>query len=396
MNVIVYVSDALRADHVGCYGAQSVSTPAIDEFASTGARFAQTVSAAPWTAPSMTSIITGLYPHRHGYTHWDAELESGTQTLFQAAADLDYERATFVFDQAYLFKSQPEANVRGTSERLDGALCWLREKRSRPFLLFIHSWATHMPYDVLHADRDRWRAEKKKLLGAISEGNADEVEAWRDAYRRAVEFQSETLFASLLDELERLGLREETVIAFVSDHGESWGERFVDKEEVKGIFHLHGATLNDEILLVPMILTAPDRIDSTVVDSQVRTVDLMPTLLDLAGGYPGDIDGASLLPLIDGTEEGDRLAFAATTDRGVLSQLGLRSPPWKLVRHLDTEEEQGFRLDVDPDEMTNRIDEAPAELRAQLHLEAARIDRHELSEEEEAVVSGRLADLGYL
>ena len=396
MNVIVYVSDALRPDHLGCYGARSVSTPTLDEFAASGARFEQTVSAAPWTAPSMTSIITGLYPHRHGYLHWDVRLDPGIRTLFQAFGELGYERATFVFDQSYLFKGLAEANVLGTSERLDGAFGWLEENCTNPFLLFIHSWTTHMPYDVHHADRERWRAEKQKLLRAISEDDIAEVEVWRDAYRRAAEFQSETHFASLLGELDRLGLRDETAVAFLSDHGESWGERFEDKQEVKGIYHLHGATLRDEILLVPMILSAPGRVQPQVVGSQVRTVDLMPTLLELVGGYPDDIDGTSLMPVVSGSEQADRLALAATTDRGVLSQLALRSPPWKLIHHLETEGEVAYRIDVDPDETTNRFDEAPPELRAQLNLEAASIERQELSAEEEAVVTGRLADLGYL
>ena len=66
MNVVVYVSDALRIDYVGCYGARYVNTRTIDELASSGVRFDQAITAAPWTCPSMTSIVTGLYPHHHG------------------------------------------------------------------------------------------------------------------------------------------------------------------------------------------------------------------------------------------------------------------------------------------------------------------------------------------
>ena len=75
MNLVVWVADALRVDHVGCYGAQQVSTPTIDELAAGGVRFDQAISAAPWTAPSTASMISGLYPHHHGYLHWDAELD---------------------------------------------------------------------------------------------------------------------------------------------------------------------------------------------------------------------------------------------------------------------------------------------------------------------------------
>jgi arylsulfatase A-like enzyme len=122
VNLVVYVSDALRADHLGCYGARSLNTKTIDELAAGGIRFDQAVSAAPWTAPAMTSMVTGIYAHRHGYLHWDAQLEPTTETLFRALSAHGYDVATFVFDTNYLFKDLPEANVLGTSETLDGAV----------------------------------------------------------------------------------------------------------------------------------------------------------------------------------------------------------------------------------------------------------------------------------
>ena len=395
MNVVVYVSDALRADHVGCYGARFVNTRTIDELAAGGVRFDQAISAAPWTAPSMTSLLTGLYPHHHGYLHWDAVVDPATKTLFGAFAAADHAVGTFVFDRDYLFKNLPEANVIGTSETLDGAIEWLRENRSRPFLLFFHSWATHMPYAVLHSDRTDWRVAKREVLEGIQSDSASALEATREAYRQAVERQSEVLLASLLDELETLGLREATAFAFLSDHGESWGERFGDKQDVKGVYHMHGATLNDEIVQVPLVLSAPGRLDPGVVHSQVRSVDLVPTLLELAGAPGPSGDGASLLSLVEGSEEGDRPAIVAATDAGALSQLAVRMPPWKLVLDVQSGEEEAYRLDVDPRERASRAD-APPELRELLFVELESAERTELSEEEEATVARRLADLGYL
>ena len=117
----------------------------------------------------------------------------------------------------------------------------------------------------------------------------------REAYRTAVERQSEVLVASFLEELETLGLRENTVFAFLSDHGESWGERFAAKDDVKGVYHMHGATLFDEIVEVPLILSAPGGSSRASSTSQVRSVDLMPTLLELAGLPARETDGESLL-----------------------------------------------------------------------------------------------------
>ncbi len=396
VNAIVYVSDALRVDHLGCYGARFVNTRTIDELAAGGLRFDQAISAAPWTAPSMTSMVTGLYPHHHGYLHWDAELAAGTETLFAAFADGGYEVGTFVFDRNYLFKDIAEANVLGTSEKLDGAMAWLRGSRSKPFLLFVHNWATHMPYDILHSERKDWLAAKQEVIEGIQADSASALEATREAYREAVERQSETLVASLLDELERLGLREQTVLVFLSDHGESWGERFLDKHEVKGVYHMHGATVYDEVVRVPLILSAPARLDSASVYSQVRSVDVMPTLLDLAGISAPELDGESLLPLVAGREEGDRVAFVAGTDMGALSKLAVRLPPWKLILDVESGQEEAYRLDLDPRERESRPADVPPDLRELLFRELETAERRELTQEEEATVSRRLADLGYL
>jgi choline-sulfatase len=218
----------------------------------------------------------------------------------------------------------------------------------------------------------------------------------RERYRKAVERQSEVLVASCLDELDALGLREDTVFAFLSDHGESWGERFAAKDDVKGVYHMHGSALFDEIVEVPLILSAPSRLEPGVVASQVRTVDLVPTLLDLAGLPARETDGESLLPLIDGREHGDRVAVIAGTDMGALTALAVRKPPWKLVLHVESGELEAYRLDVDPRELENRAAEAPPELREIVFRELESAERHELTEEEEATVAKRLSDLGYL
>ncbi len=391
MNVVVYVSDALRADHLGCYGARFVNTKTIDELAAGGIRFDQAISAAPWTAPSMTSMVTGLYPHHHGYLHWDAELDPTTETLFRALAAHGYEVGTFVFDKNYLFKDLPEANVQGTSETLDGAISWLRERREKPFLLFFHNWATHMPYDILHSERKDWLSAKQEVIGGIQSDSASALEAMREGYRRAVERQSETLVASMLEELESLGLRESTVFAFLSDHGESWGERFADKEDVKGVYHMHGATLNDEIVHVPLILSAPGRLDPAVVESQVRSIDLMPTLLELADVPAREIDGESLLRV-----DGDRPAVIAGTDAGALTKLAVRMPPWKLILHVESGEEEAYNLELDPRELSSRPADVPPDLRQLVFQELESSETRELTAEEEATVTRRLADLGYL
>ena len=397
-NLIVYVSDALRTDHVGCYGARRVATPTIDELAATGVRFDRAIAAAPWTCPSTTSMITGLYPHHHGYLHWDAPLSPGLPTLFSLAAAHGYATGSFVFDEDFLFKGFPDANVAGTSETLDGAVEWLRAHRDEPFVLWFHSWATHLPYDVRHFEHREWRAAKQEIVNGIQSDSASALLALREDYARAVERSSEQFLAGFLGELDSLGLRDRTAFAFAADHGESWGERFADKTDVKGTYHLHGATLYDEIVEVPLILSVPGRIDpGTVVRDQVSLVDLAPTLLDLAGVPLQGADGASLLPLVSGEERGDRTVWIVGTDAGRVSQLAIRQPPWKLFVHLESGEEEAYRLDTDPRETRSVPGEAPAELRERLQAELETIEQpEELSDEDRAIVESRLADLGYL
>jgi arylsulfatase A-like enzyme len=397
VNLVVYVSDALRTDHVGCYGARRVRTPTIDELAAGGARFDQAIAAAPWTCPATTSMITGLYPHHHGYLHWDAELDPAVPTLFSVAAAHGYATGSFVFDENYLFRGFADANVAGTSETLDGVVEWLRSHRERPFVLWFHSWATHMPYDVLHAERKEWLAAKQAIMSGIRSDSAAALEELRESYARAVERSSEHFLAGFLEELDALGLREQTALAFTSDHGESWGERFPDKQAVKGTYHMHGATLFDEVVEVPLVLSAPGRIEpGTIVPEQVSLVDLTPTLLELGGAPLDGVDGASLLPLLAGEERGDRSVWLVGTDGGRVSQLALRQPPWKLLVHVESGEEEAYDLGSDPRERRSVPDVVPPELRERLYAELESVEQPELSAADEAAVESRLADLGYL
>ena len=391
MNVLVYVSDALRADHLGCYGARFLATPTLDELAAGGRRFDQAVSAAPWTAPSMTSMVTGVYPYRHGYLAWDQQLDPSLATAFDRFVEGGYDVASFVFDETYLFRDLRNANVRGETDTLDGVMAFLRERRSRPFFLFVHSWATHMPSGLRHGEKKEWREAKMAFLAKIQAGTAGGLEECREEYRAGVEHASEVLVASLLDELETRGLRETTALVFASDHGESWGERFDDKSRVQGIYHLHGQTLHDELLQVPLIVSAPGQVAPGTVATQVSTVDIVPTVLGLAGLPELEGDGRSLLD-----PDPDRAVYAATSDRGALSEVCVRTPTWKLIRHLSDGREESYQLDVDPRELVDREGDAPDGLRALLQRELDDVERRELSPEEEAVVVARLEDLGYL
>jgi arylsulfatase A-like enzyme len=308
-----------------------------------------------------------------------------------------YEVASFVFDDAFLFRNVPDAMVRGRSDSVDPILGWLHANAGRPFHLFVHSWATHLPYNAPHRSRTEWRDGKRRIVERIQSDRASGVEHSREAYRRAVEHQSEHNIAALLETLDELDVRDSTAVVITADHGESWGERIADKSEVRGVYQLHGAGLWDEVLHVPLVVSAPG-LGPAEVPSQVRTIDIAPTVLDLVGLDPlTAADGSSLLPLLDGRERGDRVAFAVTSDLGNLSQMAVRLPPWKLVRWVPSDDEEAYRLDADPREQTDVRAQVPRRLRRMLDDELATVRRDVvMSIEEEAAVTRRLEDLGYL
>jgi arylsulfatase A-like enzyme len=229
--------------------------------------------------------------------------------------------------------------------------------------------------------------------------------------------QSGYHFSSFMVGLEELGLLDDTIVVFLADHGESWGERFEDKTEVKGTYHMHGANLYEEIVRVPFLVSAPGLIrPDTSVASQVSLVDLMPTLVDFMGAdvemLLDGLDGKSLKPLVlpPEVDEGTvaptsvqaaikaevRPAIIVGTDKGAVSQMAVREFPWKLIHHLESGEYEAYDIRDDPGEVQSIVEVVPEKLREILDAEVATISGERLSAEEEALVEGRLRDLGYL
>ena len=150
-----------------------------------------------------------------------------------------------------------------------------------------------MPYDILHSERQDWLAAKQEVIEGIQSDSAVRARGDARALPDRRSSDSPRCSSHRSSRSSRLsGCASSTVFAFLSDHGESWGERFAEKEDVQGVYHMHGAALFDEIVQVPLILSAPGALEPAVVASQVRTIDLMPTLLELAGLPAREMDGA--------------------------------------------------------------------------------------------------------
>jgi len=404
MKCILFIADAVRPDYLGCYGHPSIRTEAIDRLAEEGVRFEEVVSAAPWTAPSVASIVSGIYAYRHQIFTWDRGFDEAVHTLFHAFAGHGHAVGSFVFDQSYLFSQMPFARVQGNTDQFDLVCGWVRRHADRDFFLLVHSWATHMPYNVPHAERKEWKAAKELFIRRLQTGGEEAVRESQEAYRQAIEYASEHQIGRLMDVLEELGIAGHTLFIFISDHGESWGERFADRREIQGVHHLHGRFLYDETIKVPLILRWPQRLPAArVVRSQVRSVDLAPTLLDLAGlALPpsaAPVDGRSLLPLVEGEGGRDRPAFSATSEFGRLSRVALRDGGYKYIYTVGQPEGELYDLGQDPGERVNLEGERPdlaREMRARIEAELAGIEQADLTPEEEAILMDRLEQLGYL
>ena len=184
MNLIVYVSDALRTDHVGCYGARCVSTRTIDELAAGGVRFDQAISAGavdvpvdrvddhrPVPAPSrLPALGRDARPGRaRRCSPWPP------RTATRPAASCSTRTTSS--------RASPTRTSSGRARRSTAPSPGCASAADRPFCLWFHSWATHMPYDVLHAERKEWLAAKEEIIDGIQSDSASGLEALREAYR---------------------------------------------------------------------------------------------------------------------------------------------------------------------------------------------------------------------
>ena len=331
LNVIVISFDALRADRLGVLGQKLPLTPNLDRLAKESFLFSNAVTQAPWTLPSMSSFFTSTYPHEHQLTNKFsvftedrrelATLPRRMETLAEAFRDNGYRTAAFTGGGGLegSFGFSRGFDVYFDSDTFDGfrltfplSLNWIRSPDKRPFFLFAHGYDVHGQYVETDKIKSRFadphyrgpftgslKEFLKLRMMTIKEEPIHITQAdarfWRALYDEKV-LRADEKFGKFWGDLRRIPrLLDRTVIVVIADHGDQYYEH--------GGFD-HGMTLYEELVHVPLIIHVPGRPGRTI-KSQVRLVDVMPTLLDLCRLHVtprlrAQMKGRDLDPLMEG------------------------------------------------------------------------------------------------
>jgi arylsulfatase A-like enzyme len=342
-NIVLIVIDALRKDHLGCYGHSRETSPFIDSLAAEGLVFERALSQAPWTAASMASIWTSQYPQDAGVGALEdddglrnlendrvSRMRTEPTTLAEQLGHSGYRTiaitgnpfASSRYGLLRGFDEKIEHRVREPAEKVVSDGIDLLEKSQptpnpRPFFLYLHFMDAHeptkppAPFDGLfqtldqkpHRDRHygwAYHRNKNKPQGPEFDVYRSHKLALYDGAIRYIDDQIERL----VNHLETVGQKRETVFVIAADHGEEFWNHAefgrqvsLDPRSIAGVGHGH--TLFGELLDVPLILMGPG-VPRGRVSTTVRNLDIAPTILGLSGSDPLDSNsrGIDLLAAI--------------------------------------------------------------------------------------------------
>lgn len=389
LNVLLIIVDTLPERALSAYGAP-VKTPNIDKFAAGGARFAHTYAAAPWTKPSIATILSGVMPRTHGVKRMNSKFPdsipmvaeimkaSGRQTAAVISHTILTPKHGFSrgFDAFKNVNTSPDPHqaIVGT-EVTDTAIGWLKKRNSsQNFFLFLHYFDPHYNY-IHHAqfDQTSWYREKltsgmdvRELRSYANELNPNDIKYVRGLFTEEVLFTDKEL-GRLFEYLEQAGLSKNTLIVFVADHGEELMER--------GWFG-HTRTLYNELINIPLIISLPDIIKPQVINNPVSQVDIFPTLLDfIRKKATSEIEGLSLIPLLFGNAQKrpdqnifSEVDFVSSTHNKDANITAVIKGRYKLIHDKMKETFELFDISVDPLEKKDISKQNPEQLKNMLDL----------------------------
>ena len=419
-NIVLFMTDQLRRDALGCYGNNICRTPNLDKLAELGVCCENTFTVSPVCSPSRASLMTGLYPHNNGVminTHiapaWNRGLSPETQTfssvLKQAGYAMDYVGKwhvnqdlgprEFGFDR-HEEKRKKKNPLPGTETVVDfgngetyvvaaansnaeeettpalrtrRGIEMMRERADEdtPFFLRVDITEPHHPnippepyasmynpeeippwdnFDDDFEDKPDGHIRKREEWGLTDK----DWEWWREVVAKYYGdvTQIDSCVGEMLAATEELGIADNTIFVFTTDHGDALGS------------HNHfekAGTMYDEVFRIPLIIKGPSKwITPGRVDSFVRLLDLMPTFVEWSGSkIETPVDGRSIAPLMRGgapTNWPDSVYCESHGEVwGYFSQRMVRTKRWKYVYAPHTKDEL-YDLEKDPAELRNLID----------------------------------------
>lgn len=446
-HVVIFLIDTLRADSLGVYGYERSTSPNIDALAAESAVFDACYAPAPWTLPSVASLMTAQFLCEHGVVLDGQRVSDSVVTIAKQLQSAGYATGSFY---ANPYAGPMTGLDRGFNHcafhgATDGSIvdAWLATAGVGPFFAYIHNVEPHDPYlaprrlveQFGSVSDDRMRVIGERLLhyrrltrvdfaSGQPLGTTDNTEDQREAMRR-VRDDSEALdvlyaasvrdadekVGSVIDTLQRRGIWNDTLFIVTSDHGEEFDDH--------GGWQ-HDQSVYEELVRVPLIVRFPDAsIEPRRIDAAVSLVDVMPTIIDYLGqDVPSSCRGDSLMPLVRSTAQPATDAISVPSirvnrkkyfrpykeSRGD-TNIVLRDGRWKGILNVEVDTFELYDLGVDPAESSNVATQHPRRVermrdRARHWLKecvtAGAGQRGEAAGEMSDAVRERLRSLGYV
>jgi len=393
-NLLILTVDSAQPDYWSAYGYPKRTTLFAEQLVAQGTIFTNAIAPSSWTIPSLASLMTGVNPNVHGIDVRAKAMDARIPTLFEAMEQHGYA----IGDTSYVM-TEPSINTvfkkteispdvalsEGRSEE-SYLLSWMEKHRSKPFFAWVHFHTSHLPYraappynklflegiapDVLQDEQIQF--VKNNLIvrkGEVEFDSERHTDTIRALYGQTLR-QQDAKIGKVLMKLDELGLRDNTLIVITADHGDELMEHgFIGHASTSW-----DTTVYDDLINIPMMYVLPGKVpQGKRIDTQVRTIDVMPTVLDILGiPFDKPIQGKSYAGLMTGNGEFEETAFSETTPCGYscpsrLAKNRLRSVrtnDWKFISiyHDDTGEttEELYNLKEDHGETKNVLAENPA------------------------------------
>ncbi|NOZ21174.1 MAG: sulfatase [Planctomycetes bacterium] len=391
MNLLFIAIDTLRSDHLACYGYPRPTSPCINAMAESGVLFEQFHSVGNCTHPGFTAMLTGLFPESSQIvSHWTRmELSKDTPTMAEYFARAGYQTAAIDnlydgwtpkghphypwFRRGYEYYDYPrnEGFYQPAAQVAEMAGAWMEKEAKPPFLLFVHIWNPHAPYNKAPKEFYRFydgddpcdprldfmppnvRAPQRNIFDMpITDPNY--VVA---AYDAEIAYTDHAI-GMLLEKLDDLERAHDTVVLITSDHGEIMARPRLALGRPWCFSHIG---LHEDNLHVPLIITGGPAKARIRVKERFQLVDIVPTLIEMFDlSEEKDLDGTSLVPALKGETLAGRDAIFVSENTYQKQRAAMRWP-WKYMRmeeHYDAMPPRClYNLDTDPNEMINLVDD---------------------------------------